>query len=187
MHARRVCVRRGGCEGGCVQRLWVRKEPVHVTGLRGRNGRARGVRRACMHKDYECVTGSRGCNGRGDSNQAGRAVRRAGARAVVGPRSKQADVGSAGRRVSRSVHSKWASDLGAARARAAEVGGASSKSGAGRRTRGRSKWVGVHSKCESRVHRPMVRRVYQPNPPTHCSDWVMWVGNVPREAEHAEL
>jgi hypothetical protein len=33
----------------------------------------------------------------------------------------------------------------------------------------------------------MVRRAYHPNPPAHRSDWVMWAGNVPSDAEHDEL
>ncbi|KAJ7878832.1 hypothetical protein B0H14DRAFT_3435427 [Mycena olivaceomarginata] len=38
-----------------------------------------------------------------------------------------------------------------------------------------------------RGDRPMVRRAYHPNPPAHRSDWVMWAGNVPSDAEHDEL
>ncbi|SJL07875.1 uncharacterized protein ARMOST_11230 [Armillaria ostoyae] len=35
--------------------------------------------------------------------------------------------------------------------------------------------------------RPLVRRSYHPNPPSHRSEWVMWVGNVPSDASHDEL
>ncbi|KAG7445591.1 uncharacterized protein BT62DRAFT_969277 [Guyanagaster necrorhizus] len=35
--------------------------------------------------------------------------------------------------------------------------------------------------------RPLVRRSYHPNPPSHRSEWVMWVGNVPSDATHDEL
>ncbi|KAF9017528.1 hypothetical protein BDZ89DRAFT_1022147 [Hymenopellis radicata] len=41
----------------------------------------------------------------------------------------------------------------------------------------------------SRTHqeKPLVRRPYHPNPPSHRSEWVMWVGNVPSDASHDEL
>ncbi|KAG1727739.1 YT521-B-like domain-containing protein [Suillus lakei] len=41
----------------------------------------------------------------------------------------------------------------------------------------------------SRPHseRPIVRRAYHPNPPTHRSEWVMWIGNVPGGTTHDEL
>ncbi|KAK0462077.1 YT521-B-like domain-containing protein [Desarmillaria tabescens] len=35
--------------------------------------------------------------------------------------------------------------------------------------------------------KPLVRRSYHPNPPSHRSEWVMWVGNVPSDATHDEL
>jgi len=35
--------------------------------------------------------------------------------------------------------------------------------------------------------KPVVRRPYHPNPPTHRSEWVMWAGNVPSDATHDEL
>ncbi|KAG1852707.1 YT521-B-like domain-containing protein [Suillus subluteus] len=41
----------------------------------------------------------------------------------------------------------------------------------------------------SRPHseRPIVRRAYHPNPPSHRSEWVMWIGNVPGGTTHDEL
>ncbi|KAG2117752.1 YT521-B-like domain-containing protein [Suillus clintonianus] len=38
-----------------------------------------------------------------------------------------------------------------------------------------------------RSERPIVRRVYHPNPPSHRSEWVMWIGNVPGGTTHDEL
>ncbi|KAJ7628330.1 YT521-B-like domain-containing protein [Roridomyces roridus] len=35
--------------------------------------------------------------------------------------------------------------------------------------------------------KPLSRRTYHPNPPAARSEWVMWVGNVPGNAEHDEL
>lgn len=35
--------------------------------------------------------------------------------------------------------------------------------------------------------RPIVRRAYHPNPPSHRSEWVMWIGNVPSGTTHDEL
>ncbi|KAG2141166.1 YT521-B-like domain-containing protein [Suillus bovinus] len=35
--------------------------------------------------------------------------------------------------------------------------------------------------------RPVVRRPHHPNPPSHRSEWVMWVGNVPSGTTHDEL
>ncbi|KIY71142.1 hypothetical protein CYLTODRAFT_144494 [Cylindrobasidium torrendii FP15055 ss-10] len=35
--------------------------------------------------------------------------------------------------------------------------------------------------------RQVLRRPYHPNPPSHRSEWVMWVGNVPNDATHDEL
>lgn len=40
---------------------------------------------------------------------------------------------------------------------------------------------------ESGSEKGPVRRSYHPNPPSHRSDWVMWVGNVPNDATHDEL
>ncbi|KAJ7917934.1 YT521-B-like domain-containing protein [Mycena leptocephala] len=34
---------------------------------------------------------------------------------------------------------------------------------------------------------PLVRQPYHPTPPVSRSDWVMWAGNVPRDARHDEL
>lgn len=34
---------------------------------------------------------------------------------------------------------------------------------------------------------PIVRRAYHPNPPSHRSEWVMWIGNVPSGTTHDEL
>jgi RNA recognition motif-containing protein len=34
---------------------------------------------------------------------------------------------------------------------------------------------------------PIIRRAYHPNPPSHRSDWVMWMGNVPSGTTHDEL
>jgi hypothetical protein len=34
---------------------------------------------------------------------------------------------------------------------------------------------------------PLERRPYHPTPPASRSDWVMWVGNVPRDAGHDEM
>ncbi|KAF5361005.1 hypothetical protein D9756_005123 [Leucocoprinus leucothites] len=38
-----------------------------------------------------------------------------------------------------------------------------------------------------RQERPLVRKSYHPNPPSHRSEWVMWVGNIPSDATHDEL
>jgi hypothetical protein len=55
VQAQGVCMCDGrACDGGCVQRPWVRKEPVGVTGLRGRNGRARGT--TCVHAQGLCMS-----------------------------------------------------------------------------------------------------------------------------------
>lgn len=35
--------------------------------------------------------------------------------------------------------------------------------------------------------RPIVRRAYHPNPPSHRTEWVMWIGNVPGGTTHDEL
>lgn len=35
--------------------------------------------------------------------------------------------------------------------------------------------------------RPVARRSYHPNPPANRSEWVMWAGNVPSDANHEEL
>jgi hypothetical protein len=37
------------------------------------------------------------------------------------------------------------------------------------------------------LDKPVVRRSYHPNPPSHRSEWVMWAGNVPSDATHDEL
>ncbi|KAJ7580241.1 YT521-B-like domain-containing protein [Mycena floridula] len=37
------------------------------------------------------------------------------------------------------------------------------------------------------TEKPVVRRAYHPNPPAHRSEWVMWTGNVPSDADHDEL
>jgi hypothetical protein len=34
---------------------------------------------------------------------------------------------------------------------------------------------------------PLERQSYHPTPPVSRSDWVMWVGNVPRDAGHDEM
>lgn len=39
----------------------------------------------------------------------------------------------------------------------------------------------------SHSERPLVRRPYHPDPPTHRSEWVMWVGNVPDDTTHDEV
>ncbi|KAJ6557499.1 YT521-B-like domain-containing protein [Mycena capillaripes] len=46
---------------------------------------------------------------------------------------------------------------------------------------------GAPSLKQSGPDKPLVRRVYHPNPPAHRSEWVMWMGNVPSDAGHDEL
>ncbi|EIN12940.1 hypothetical protein PUNSTDRAFT_111301 [Punctularia strigosozonata HHB-11173 SS5] len=39
----------------------------------------------------------------------------------------------------------------------------------------------------SATDRAVIRRPYHPSPPSHRSEWVMWVGNVPSDTTHDEL
>lgn len=45
----------------------------------------------------------------------------------------------------------------------------------------------VTSSSRPHSERPIVRRAYHPNPPSHRSEWVMWIGNVPGGTTHDEL
>lgn len=45
----------------------------------------------------------------------------------------------------------------------------------------------VNTSSHPNPERPLVRRPYHPNPPSHRSEWVMWVGNVPDDTTHDEL
>ncbi|KAG1905113.1 YT521-B-like domain-containing protein [Suillus fuscotomentosus] len=45
----------------------------------------------------------------------------------------------------------------------------------------------VNSPSCSHSERPAVRRPHHPNPPSHKSEWVMWIGNVPGGTTHDEL
>lgn len=45
----------------------------------------------------------------------------------------------------------------------------------------------IRATSRSSLNPSSVRRSYHPNPPTHRSEWVMWVGNVPGDATVEEL
>ncbi|KAG1775194.1 YT521-B-like domain-containing protein [Suillus placidus] len=45
----------------------------------------------------------------------------------------------------------------------------------------------VNAPSHPHSERPLVRQAYHPNPPSHRSEWVMWIGNVSSGTTHDEL